>query len=198
MQKSFCQFHRLLAGLLGFAITVVAGSAALARDGSAGAGDGKGRETPIGLDYIPLRGEAVDMAVRSVVLLVNGQAYQMQTKRGLEVKTQDKLPTGGIPILRMFLQPPYERHDFAEERRVGDVAASGTELVIRLSKSMPLPDAVTVLNQSNAFVLDAKSSVEVADVPFTGPIIGGAYFKADDRTLLVMIRPSIVLDGGLF
>ncbi len=195
MLKSFRGWRRLLATAIGLAMVA---SVAVARDGSTGPGDDRGRESPIGLDYIPLRGGFIDMAVRSIVLLVDGHAYRMETKHGLTVKTQDKLPTGGIPILRFFLEPPYERRDFAEDRRVGDVVASGTQLVIRLNTPMPLPDAVAVLNQSNAFVLANKPPAKIADVPFTGPIVGGAFLKPEDRTLLVMIRPSIVLDGGLF
>jgi hypothetical protein len=195
MLKSFRGYRWLIAAAIGLA---AAASVAVASDGSTGPGDDKGRESPIGLDYIPLRGGSVDMAVRSIVLLVEGHAYRMETRHGLTVKTQDKLPTGGVPILRMFLEPPYERRDFAEDRRVGDVVASGTQLVIRLNAPMPLPDAIAVLNQSNAFVLANRPPAEIAEAPFTGPIVGGAFFKPEDRTLLVMIRPSIVLDGGLF
>lgn len=171
--------------------------AAQAKDGDRPGGSDE-HEAPFGLDYVPLRGDKVDMAVRSVVLSHAGKVYISETSNGLEVKNQHILPLARIPFLGQFTDAPYERSAFADARRVASVSAFDETLFVALPDAAAVPEGVVVFNQNNAFVLREKPKAVDRPAPESTVAIAEAYAYPKDKSLLIMVRPSIILDGGLF
>ena len=184
--------------MLALICLVTAFGAAQARNGGDRHGDSDMPETRFGLDYVPLRGDNVNMAVRSVVLHHNGKTYLLETGKGLDVKNQNRLPLARVPILGQFTDPPYERPAFADDLKVADVTADGERLFIDLPDSVELPASVVIFNQNNAFFLKDRPVPHLNQIPSTGKLMASAYYNQDEHNLLIMVRPSIILDGGLF
>ncbi len=184
--------------MLALICIVAAVGAAQAREDSGRPGESDLSEERFGLDYVPLRGDRVDMAVRGVVLVHNGKTYLLETGKELEVKSQNRLPLARVPFLGKFTDPPYERPAFAEQHRVADVSAAGEQLFVTLPDTAELPGGVIIFNQNNAFFLKEKPGSDAGPIPFSGDIVGGAFYQAEERNLLIMVRPSIIMDGGLF
>lgn len=151
-----------------------------------------------GLDYVPLRGEKVDMAVRTVLLRHDGKTYALTTRRGMEVKSQNRLPLGRVPLIGPLTDPPYERDSFAAKNEVADVTADGEQLFINLPRSMPLPAGVVIFNQTNAFFLSGKPKAGVAEVAFAEKTVGSAFYDPQEKKLLIMVRPLVILDSAFF
>ena len=184
--------------MLALVCLVAAFGAAQAREDGGRPGESDQSEEGFGLDYIPLRGDGVDMAVRGVVLVHNGKTYLLETGEGLEVKSQNRLPLARIPLLAQFTDPPYERPAFADQHRIADVSANGKQLFVNLPGTSQLPASVVIFNQNNAFFLKEQPSSSSNPIPFTANVIGGAFRQKDENNLLIMVRPSIIMDGGLF
>lgn len=184
--------------MLALICLVAAFGSAKAGNGGDRHGDSDQTETRFGLDYIPLHGGEVDMAVRSVVLHHNGKTYLLETSKGLEVKSQNRLPLARVPILGQLTDPPYERAAFASEHKVADVTADGERLFIDLPDSAELPGSVAIFNQNNAFFLKDSPVPHLSQIPLAGKQMASAYYHQDEHNLLIMVRPSIILDGGLF
>lgn len=191
--------------VLAIPVVTVALIICVAAIGAAQASDPRDRDNPAstnesayGLDYVPLRGGTVDMAVRTIVLHQNGKAYSAATAEGLTVKNQNALPLARVPLLGQLTDSPYERDAFADKYRVADVLAQNETLFITLPDETPLPDGLVIFNQNNAFFLTQKPAPAAAGAPVSGPVIASAFFNPDERNLLIMVRPSIIMDGGLF
>lgn len=180
-------------------LCIAAIGTAKAKDGNRGDGPLPPIERAYGLEYVPLRGETVAMAVRTVVLHQNGKTYSASTGKGLTVKNQNVLSLARVPLLGPLTDPPYERPAFAGKYRVADVLAQNDTLFITLPGETPLPDGVVIFNQDNAFILNEKPAPATTGTPDVGgPVVASAYFNPEERNLLIMVRPSIIMDGGLF
>lgn len=176
--------------------------AAIGAARASGANDNDGpasiNESAFGLDYVPLRGDTVDMAVRTIVLHRSGKTYSAATAEGLTVKNQHVIPLARVPFLGQLTDAPYERDAFSDKYRVADVLAQNETLFITLPDETPVPDGVIIFNQNNAFFLTEKPAPAASATPVSGQVIASAFFNPEERNLLIMVRPSIIMDGGLF
>lgn len=183
--------------LLAIPVVTVALVCVVAAIGSAKAHDQDNPEIR-GLSHVPLRGEDMTMAVRSVVLNHKGKTYLLETRDGLEVRNQHRLPLANIPFLGQITEPPFERTLFAEEHKVADVTAEKDRLFIALPDSADLPANVVIFNQNHGFFLKDQPAPQADRIPAEGKVIASAYYQQDGGNLLIMVRPSIILDGAFF
>ena len=179
-------------------ICVAAFGAAKASGANDNDGPSSAEESAFGLDYVPLRGDTVEMAVRTIVLQRSGKTYSAATGKGLTVKNQNALPLSRVPLLGQLTDSPYERAAFADKYRVADVLAENETLFITLPDETPLPGGIVIFNQNNAFFLTEKPALAASGAPVSGPVVASAFFNPNERNLLIMVRPSIIMDGSLF
>ena len=183
---------------VGLIICVAAIGAARANDIQDTDGPSSAAERPVGLDYVPLRGDGVDMAARSVVLSQSGKTYIAKTSGGLTVKSQNVLPLARVPIFGQLTDAPYERDAFSETRHVAAVAAADETLFVALPDDASMPSGVVIFNQNNAFILSERFAEGPNRIPAGGQMMANAFYQPEENNLLIMVRPSIILDGGLF
>ncbi len=127
-------------------VVVALGSAQADGDGSDGDSHRNEADQTLrrfGLDYVPLRGDKADMAVRTVLLRHDGKTYALTTRRGMEVKSRHRLPLGRVPLLGQLTDPPYERSSFAAKNKIGSAFYDrrGKKLLIRIRPSVILDSA---------------------------------------------------------
>lgn len=163
-------------------------------------GSAQARDNPElrGLTHVPLRGAGFSMAVRSVVVHHKGKTYLLETRRGLEVRNQHRLPLARVPLIGPLTDPPFERQAFAEEHWVAEVTAENERLFVDLPESAELPAGIVIFNQNHGFFLRGGPAPQTDAIPLAGTPVANAYYQKDGGNLLIMVRPSIILDGALF
>jgi hypothetical protein len=198
--------RQLMLPVIVFVLIAIVGAigSAQARDGGDGDRGGPSASDPerYVLDYVPLRGDAGDMAVRSIIIRHQGKSYTLDATRGVTAETQDRIPIARLPIFGNVFGPPYLRENFSEQHLVGEVRCDDERLIVDLAASAVLPKEVIVLNRSNSYTLrarpDEKKSGPHGDVPFVGTQFGQAYFHQEENNLLILIKPSLITDSSIF
>lgn len=151
-----------------------------------------------GLDYVPVSGEEGGMAVRSVVIRLDGKNYVADARRGVETVNQNRISLGWVPLVGGLTDPPLSWSDFGEDRWLAEAMAGDERLLVDLPSGMDLPQRVVLVNRDYAFVLRDAPSESRESLAMTGKPFGQAYRHSAGQTLLILVKPSVVTDRHLF
>ncbi|HKK31195.1 MAG TPA: hypothetical protein VKA18_12485 [Alphaproteobacteria bacterium] len=181
-------------------LMVIALVGAIGSSRASGEGDAEGieRDRPFGLDYIPLHSEEGRKGVRAIVIRHQGDTYRIETKEGIEVVDQNRLPLSDVPLVGQLVKPTYSREDFRQSRKIAPVVAGEERLLVDLPASVPLPEEVVVVNRTSSYHLRGGMRQMKKAVPVGGQQIGTAYAGPEPGELLILVRPTVITDSVLF
>lgn len=140
-----------------------------------------------------LTGGGETAQVREVVIRTGRGTLAVSASDGVATIDQNRLRLSGAPVVGGLFQHRYSLDDIQERDRVGTAYLGEGRLFVDLDRTdryQPVT-RVVVLNQHNAYDLQAppRSSRDLS-LP-TGTPAGGAYLK-DGETLIVVIEPTIL------
>jgi hypothetical protein len=138
-------------------------------------------------------------------ILVSGPdgALSASGWRGFDRRNQNRIDYSATPIFGQLSEPRYDKQDFTEYNRIGEVRVDGSTLAIVLDEaaSEKLADIrmIAVLNQNHAFETrgSLKASGSAAGWQSRGRVVGDAYLIGDG-VALALVRPFVVTDSGLW
>src|SRR3546814_7936407 len=144
-------------------------------------------------DTVSLLTGAGDTALVSEIVIRTGRdTLAVSTADGVETVDQDRVRISGVPVVGQLFHSRYSLDDLQERKRVGTAYLSGDRLFVDLDRRerfQPVT-SVVVLNQNNAYELQAppRRSQDLR-LP-SGTPVGGAYLK-DGTTPLVVVQPRV-------
>jgi hypothetical protein len=150
------------------------------------------------IDQVMLQGDHGSMGVREVILRHQGKVYRVETRRGIDVRSQNRVSLRRVPLIGGLTDPPFRPADFSEERRVGQAFGVGRQLFIDLAPGAALPRSVAIFNRDFGFFLNQAPVESGAAFLTEGTPFGTAYLEPSGNRLLVMVRPSVIFDAGLW
>jgi hypothetical protein len=182
-----------------FAVIAIVGmiGASKASDGEQSGGRASDTER-YGLDYVPISSEDGGMALHTVVLERNGEIYVADARQGVEVKDQNRLFLGDIPLIGQVTRDRFRERDFDPNHYAGEARASDETLFVALEPTANLPDRVVILNRDNAYFLNGGLKPAKNAVASDGKVLGKAYYQPEERNLLILVKPSIITDKSVF
>jgi len=140
-----------------------------------------------------LTGRGATAQVREVVIRTGRDTLAVSAADGVATIDQNRLRLSGAPVVGGLFQHRYSLDDIQERDRVGTAYLGEGRLFVDLDRSdryQPVT-RIVVLNQENAYEMQAppRQSRDLS-LP-TGTPAGGAYLK-DGETLIVVIEPTIL------
>ena len=181
-------------------------ASACAADGTGGtaAPSGTSHDDPQGVELnyfrrahagtIPLLTEGGRTAqVTDVVIRTGRGTLSVPASGGVDTVDQNRLRLTGAPLVGRLFKHRYSLDDIQERDRVGTAYLSDGRLFVDLDRTDRFQPVtrVVVLNQQNAYELQAPPQRSDDLTLPTGTPAGGAYLK-DGENLIVVIEPTIL------
>lgn len=123
--------------------------------------------------------------------------------RGFDRRNQNRIDYSAVPIFGQLSEPRYDKEDFSDYNRIGEVRIDGSTLAIVLDQDATekLADIrmIAVLNQDQSYETrgSLKASGAAAGWQSRGRVVGDAYLTSDG-VALALVRPFVVTDSGLW
>ena len=142
--------------------------------------------------------------IRQLVVVSEEGALYAKTRHGLSRRNQDRVDYSSVPLIGKFSEHRYDKPDFSEANRVGAVRVDRGLLFLVLDQGAPVTlgevRRIAVLNQEFAFETRrglGAPNPQGAATSAPGREVGGVFWTGGG-TLMALVRPFVVTDGGLW
>lgn len=123
--------------------------------------------------------------------------------RGFDRRYQNRIDYSAVPLFGHLSEPRYDKEDFADYNRIGEVRIDRSVLAIVLDEDATekLADIrmIAVLNQDQAYETRGGLKAKGPDAGWRsrGRVVGDAYLIGDG-VAIALVRPFVVTDSGLW
>ncbi len=123
--------------------------------------------------------------------------------RGFDRRNQNRLDYSATPIFGHLFEHRYDKEDFDDYNRIGEVRIDGNKLAIVLDETAAERLAeirmIAVLNQDASYETRGGLKARGADAGWRtrGRVVGDAYISANGAAL-ALVRPFVVTDSALW
>jgi hypothetical protein len=137
--------------------------------------------------------------VERIRLDIGGTVVNIAATQGVTQTDQNRIRLHGLPIIGGLFEDRYSRDDLTPERRLADALFDKGVLTIPVARgfSPTLMKRIVVLNGDFAYEIDQPELTPAtgANPQASGGERLGTAFLARDRSVIILVPPSIITKG---